>query len=258
MITSNITTVVFSPTESTKAVTTMVAEGLGTLGEELNTTCLEAQQRTFAQEDLVVFGIPVYGGRVPALAIERIKALHGSSTPAVLVAVYGNREYDDALLELKETIEENGFIAIAAGAFIAEHSIMHSVAKGRPDASDKIKIAEFAKVVIEKMARVEAASVLPRVTVKGNHPYKTYDGVPLKPQGDKSCTNCQICVNHCPVGAIPANNPRETDKNLCISCMRCIKVCPAHARHLNKMMLSVAEKAFAAKCSLRKEPEFFL
>lgn len=37
-------------------------------------------------------------------------------TPAIAVCVYGNRDYDDALIELKDAIEANGFKTVAAAA----------------------------------------------------------------------------------------------------------------------------------------------
>ena len=41
--------------------------------------------------------VPVYGGRVPAIAIQRLRALKGQGGPAIAVVVYGNRAYEDAL-----------------------------------------------------------------------------------------------------------------------------------------------------------------
>lgn len=93
----------------------------------------------FGPDDLVLFGVPVYGGRIPSPAVQTLRRMQGSRTPAVLVAAYGNREYDDALLELADIAAANGFIPFAAAALIAEHSIMHSVAAGRPDAQDARK-----------------------------------------------------------------------------------------------------------------------
>lgn len=63
------------------------------------------------------------------------------------VVVYGNRDYEDALLELHDILSENGFVVVAAGAFVARHSIFPDVAAGRPDRDDLDRMAEFAERV---------------------------------------------------------------------------------------------------------------
>ena len=73
--------------------------------------------------------------------------IHGNNTPAVAVCVYGNRDYDDALLEIKDTLNGNGFRTFAAGAFIGRHCIFPKVAEGRPDASDLEKLPHSARDV---------------------------------------------------------------------------------------------------------------
>ncbi|WP_428055973.1 hypothetical protein [Candidatus Avelusimicrobium alvi] len=91
-----------------------------------------------------MWAAPVYGGRIPAAAKERFLQLKGTQTPAVLLAVFGNRDYDDALLEMCDLALAGGLVPAACAAPVAEHSIMHSVAAGRPDAADREKLAAFA------------------------------------------------------------------------------------------------------------------
>lgn len=254
-----ISAVVFSPTGTTKTVLSIMGEALPIAVKAIDITGYSERDVTgvFASNELVLFGVPVYGGRVPAIAVKRIKNMRGDQTPAVLVVTYGNREYDDALLELKNLVEENGFVTVAAAAFVTEHSIMHSVAQGRPDEEDKSEIYKFAQKLWDKMQC--SISVLElAVKVNGNQPYREYGGVPLKPQSTKACIKCGICALSCPANAIPVDAPDHTNKDSCISCMCCMKVCPAHARKLNKLMLSVAEAAFAKKNSARKEPTIFI
>ena len=50
--------------------------------------------------------MPVYAGRVPALAVERLKGIKTSGVKCVIVAVYGNRAYEDALVEMQDIATE--------------------------------------------------------------------------------------------------------------------------------------------------------
>ena len=76
----------------------------------------------FSKEDLCIIGVPSFGGRVPAIALERIKALSGNNATAILITVYGNRAYEDTLIELEDTLIEKNFTCQAAIAAVAEHS----------------------------------------------------------------------------------------------------------------------------------------
>lgn len=255
-----ISSVFFSPTKSTNKLLLAITARLPINAERVDLTCYSERERalSFASDELVIFGVPVYGGRVPANAVERFGRMRGEGTPSVLVVTYGNREYDDALLELKELTERNGFRTAAAAVFIAEHSIMRSVAKGRPDSEDKKKIQAFADEVWAKIQRIESASQLGELEVPGKTPYVEFGGVPMKPETDETCVKCGACVPQCPVNAIPAESPDSTDKSLCITCLRCVMVCPACARSLNKPLLAEREKVFAQMNSARKEPEVFI
>ncbi len=255
---TKLTAFIFSPTGTTAAVAKPLAGALVPGARIVDLTCADAEEERFGPDELVLFAAPVYGGRIPAPAAERFARLKGEGTPALLVAVYGNRDYDDALLELCDIAGENGFRPAGAGAFLAEHSIFHSVARGRPDAADLEAVRTFAAQVREKLSRAEGPEAFGPLSVKGNRPYREFSGVPLKPQADKKCVKCGVCAKNCPAGAILSDNPARTDNSLCISCMRCVKVCPAGARRVNGLMLSVAEKPFAKKFGARREPEWFL
>ena len=255
-----ISSVFFSPTKSTNKVLSAITDRLPINAERVDITCYSERERalSFPSDELALFGVPVYGGRVPVSAVERFGRMRGEGTPSVLVVTYGNREYDDALLELKELTEKNGFITVAAAAFIAEHSIMRSVANGRPDSEDKRKIQAFADEVWAKTARIKSASELGELKVPGKTPYIEFGGVPMKPEADSACVKCGACVPQCPVNAIPADSPESTDKSRCITCLRCVMVCPACARSLNKAVMAEREKVFAQMNSARKEPEVFI
>lgn len=246
----------FSPALSTRKIMRSIGKAMCTAVKEHDITQGLPQPLTFKEDDFILFGIPVYAGRVPALAAECLQKIKGSSTPAVLVCVYGNREFDDALLELKNISQSNGFIPIGAGAFIARHSIFPNVASGRPDDEDNEAITDFAQRCIS--AYESYTNRTDELTVKGNFPYREPSKIPLTPTGDSKCDKCGTCVNMCPVNAIPESNPKKTDKNLCISCARCIAVCPQHSRKFRGIIYGIARKKFeGAYAGIRKEPEFF-
>lgn len=254
-----VVSVCFSPTGSTRRVLSEIAAALPWPSEELDLTAFkEAPKRVFQQDELLLVGAPVYGGRVPSVAAERLGGLRGCRTPAVAVAVYGNRDYDDALLELADIAADRGFLLAAAAAAVAEHNIMRSVAAGRPDRADLEFLRGFAEKTAEKLKSVPVPEQLPRLSLKGGFPYKEFGGVPYKPHAGAGCVKCGRCAALCPVGAIPAQNPDKTDGDLCITCMRCVNECPAKARSLEGALPDGAEEAFFMKYSERKEPEAFI
>ena len=155
----NVTTNFFSPTGSTRRLVSMISKTFPSIPREVDFTPYTQRglSMDFGPDDLVLFGVPVYGGRIPSPAVQTLRRMQGSRTPAVLVAAYGNREYDDALLELADIAAANGFIPFAAAALIAEHSIMHSVAAGRPDAQDAKKNRSVRHTAMEKAVHIRGA-----------------------------------------------------------------------------------------------------
>ncbi len=249
--------VYFSPAFSTRKVIRMIGESIDMPAVEHDITQGITEPLIFNPDDLVVFGAPVFSGRIPAMAVKALEEVKGTNTSAMIVAVYGNRDYDDALLELQHIVEAGHFHIIGAAAFIARHSIFPQVAAGRPDEQDQTKIADFAKQCMQKyLSRGELSSK--PIKVKGNTPYKIPNKIPLIPNGDKKCNECGTCVSMCPTHAIPKEKPRKTNKDLCISCTRCIAVCPQKARHFYGLMFRFAAKKFIANYSNRKEPEIFV
>ena len=192
--------VYFSPTGGTRKAAYIIGKEIDPQASEIDITDHTRQQNSYELngEDTLLVAVPVYGGRVPSVAIDRLKRITGHNTPAILVVVYGNRDYDDALLELKTTIESNGFQTVACIACIAEHSIMRVYAKGRPDSDDETILKNFSEQIKTKLVQLKNGESFTEIQVKGNADYKIYNGVPLKPRAGKKCTQCGKCAALCP------------------------------------------------------------
>lgn len=245
----------FSPTKGTETITKLFASEFGTYKEiDLCRNDLK-ETEAFQEEDVCIIGVPSYGGRVPAIALERMKNFHGHSAKTILVVVYGNRAYDDTLAELQDFLTERNFCIIAAVAAVAEHSVIRQFAKNRPDEKDKDELLQYARKIKKALHKNPACSEL---SLPGNRPYKAYNGIPLKPKATKKCSKCGICAASCPVGAIPSHAPNTTDTDVCISCMRCIRVCPTSSRKLDPLLLKMAALKMRKVCAARKENELFM
>ena len=248
-----VTTLYFSATYTTKRVVEAVAERLSNEVASYDITNDTATDAVIIpREELLVVGVPVYAGRVPAMAVERLRRFKGDNTPAVVVAVYGNRHYDDAVLELHDMMTECGFRTVAAGAFIAQHSIFPKVGAARPDAEDLAEIKTFAEKSLAVLAGDFGAIDLP-----GNRPYKVPGGNPIWPTASRKCNGCGACAKLCPTGAIDPAAPKGVNKEKCIKCGRCIVVCPTKARRFYGIKYSLAAARFNAAFAARRANEMW-
>jgi ferredoxin len=258
--------VCFSPTGTSRAVLRGVARGTGIGTEEWrDITSPEARKHPLktSEDELLVVAVPVYMGRVPALLNDWLQAIEARKTPTVSVVVYGNRAYDDALLELRDVLTSRGCRVIAGGAFIGEHAFSSPdtpTAEGRPDASDLEAAERFGRSIEDKLRSVSSVDHLAVIDVPGNRPYGGVTelwSVDFIEVGDE-CTQCGVCSEACPVGAIDPGSSRLIDHERCITCCACIKACPQEARTMKAGPVRDAAVRLNERCGNRKEPALFL
>ena len=263
MIIQKISAAYFSPTGTTKKVAKSMLTEFIIPQKEIDLTPYENRNNSysFRENELVLIGIPVYGGQVPSIAEERITQLKGENTPAILFVTYGNVHFFDALFDLQKIVVANGFIPVAAAAIVSEHNVVKGFATGRPNSKDLADISTFIRQAKEKISR---ANHLDAITVKGaTHSdmkskirSRLKNRLPIKPHATNNCTNCGVCVKLCPIHAI--SNPRKTAGASCICCMRCIRYCPQKARTYGKAKEIVAKGFLKLVSRGEKQLEFFL
>ncbi|MGE5498752.1 MAG: ferredoxin, partial [Syntrophothermus sp.] len=177
--------------------------------------------------------------------------------------VYGNRAYENALLELKDILKEHGCRIVAGAAYIGEHSFSSSgtpVAEFRPDLEDLTHAELFGRNIKEKLQMVSSVDQIPDLDVPGSYPYGGVTelwSVDFIAVGIE-CKQCGICARGCPTGAIDSENAYIIDKVKCITCCACIKNCPQKARTMKAGPVADAAARLNKFYSERKMPQSFV
>ncbi len=251
----------FSPTKTTKRILESIAEGFGSTNHQhLDVSYSDvSKNEAFSEDEICVIGSPVYAGRLPSTFLSRISHIKGNGRYAVIVVVYGNRDFEDALVELFDFAIEHGFKPIAVGAFIGEHSYSTSkfpLSQGRPDSADITKAIDFGGRVLTKVSSGNNDMVLMGASIPGNRPYKPINRIKnVAPVTDlELCTKCKSCVPVCPVHAISASNTTIVNDNECIRCCACIKECPVSAKSMVDERVVLIINKLSTNCITRKEP----
>lgn len=249
--------ILFSPAGGTEKAARMLCSALASDTKIIDLTVpgFTPLKLTADSGEIAVIALPSYGGRVPALAAKRLMSIQADGMPCVLLCVYGNRAYEDTLTEMEDLAKHCGFTVTAAAAAVAEHSIMHQYATGRPNAEDEQTLKEMGAKILKKLSNGQNAAPL---RIPGNRPYKKAGNVPLVPKASANCISCGLCARKCPAGAISKNNLKSADAAKCISCMRCVVKCPHNARKVSKVMVAAASFAIKKACSVHKECELYL
>lgn len=225
-----------------KTIAREVSKRLGTPLSVFDFTLPDARQNAlvFDKEDFVIFGTPTYAGRVPNVLLPYLDTVRGEQTLAVPVVTFGNRAFDDSLIELRDILLDHGFLPFAAAAFVGEHSFSSVLAAGRPDSSDVARAVRFAELLTERLPEIHADT--PPVIVSGrdkadrkyyqprDRAGRAIDIRKVKPKVNERCDDCGLCARVCPMGSISPENIREYI-GICIKCGACIKKCPSGARY---------------------------
>ncbi len=215
-------------------------------------------------DELFILGIPVYAGRVPNVLLPYLKRFKGDNTKAVIVAVYGNRHYDDALMELSQLFVSNGFDVVAGCAFIGEHAFSNVLAAGRPDTEDLLLCKQYAYEIANKLTNLESRCFM----IPGQWPLRPYyrpvddDGAAfdfkrIVPVTKSTCIECGLCANLCPVQSI-SNSDNRTITGMCIKCCACVKHCPVEAKQFDDPNFMKHKKELEVDFFCRRSPECFL
>lgn len=270
-------TVVFSPTGTSKKIAAAVARGIASrAGEDpaeaaalktIDLTHTAPQSATLPADTVAVIAAPVYGGHVAPTAVKRLETLRGAGTPAVIIAVYGNRAFEKAVAELAELAARQGFVPVAAAAFVGEHSYStdaNPIAAGHPDAQDLAAAAAFGIAVRKKLDAGDLAPIdarklkdvrtplLPMLRfirfVVGYRRRQKKNPVVFLPAGSADrCTHCGRCAAICPTQAIARGDEAHTDPARCIRCCACVKGCPVGARTFDTPFAAALARSFTRR-----------
>lgn len=263
--------VFFSPTGNTEQAVSHLAEALSHKlkcpVDQYDFTLPVSREAVpaFAAGDLVVFGTPVYAGRVPNKLLPFIQdSVKGSGAAAIPVVTFGNRSFDNGLAELAQVLTDNGFNILSASAVCAQHAFADTLAAGRPDEEDLQLLSALAAKTCAKLASESE----PLLSIPGDAAAPYYkplgmDGQPAvflkaKPKTDESkCTHCGICIQNCPMGSINPENPSEVS-GICIKCHACVRKCPENAKYFDDPAFLSHKEMLEKNFSRRAATEIFV
>lgn len=278
MVVNEAKLIYFSPTHTSKQVANAIVRGAGiTNVSMLDITHNGLEETVILASTLAIIVVPVYGGHVAPLAMERLESIRGINTPAVLVVVYGNRAYENALVELDGFAMLHGFKVIAGATFIGEHSYSrekYPIAAGRPNEDDLRVACDFGQKILTKITDATALETLYPVDVarirRPRQPLfplfrflrkvialrRSQVPLPRTPWVEDAdlCSHCGGCVKECPAQAVTKGDELHTNADKCIKCSACVKSCPMKARVYDTPFAVLLSQCFKKQ----KEPQVII
>ncbi|MHA2167005.1 MAG: EFR1 family ferrodoxin [Candidatus Hodarchaeales archaeon] len=226
----------FSGTGITEGYAKIITDVLKQKGEMVslhNITSINDRKTgvDFGIFDAIIFGFPVYGGRLPTVAEAWLNTLEVNKQCSMYFT-YGGRELEWAYQTGYYLLSKASFKVVLAAEFVGKHSF--NVAQGwdlaseRPNSHDKSIAIEFA---LESLKRFQSDDVKweynledfdyqPRVTKEYHGPFAVF--FPYKTQ---DCIMCYRCETECPTGAFDLSQGKGKN-GVCIRCMHCVTICP--------------------------------
>ncbi len=256
----------FSPTNSTLKIITTISDALKFEKlQDLNLTFPSKRKidNIGAKADILIFGVPVYMGKIPSMIIPTILSMIGKNRWIIPVVVYGNVQIGNSLSEMIYLFREQGFRILAAGSFIGEHSFTSNdlkLAKNRPDYDDLRVARNFGVKIREKLE-----SALKEIDIIGQKPdlseinfeYRARSLIKIIRAHEDKCNRCMGCWSICPTEAIDMET-LEINEEKCIRCCACVKCCKFNVREIEFTMPQETKERFMNFSKMRNEPEFFL
>ncbi len=237
----------FSPTGNTKKVCQRIGLAIASAMRfdvkhyDFTTPQKRLSYPDIKADDIVILGTPVYAGRVPNLMVPYISGIQLNGAKSITVVTYGNRNYDDALIELSKIVLQTTSVLVGAAAFVGEHSFSTALAAGRPNYTDLDEAETFAHKALENIRTnrtIEFVNIASSpAPLKPHYIPKFADGKlidlrKVKPITSSACISCKLCVQLCPMDAINFHIPSEIE-GVCIKCCACVKRCPTGAKYFD-------------------------
>lgn len=274
----NIYSFSFSPTGTSAGILHGIAEGISrVLNTEVifNDLTFNPVDRNIklCPDDVVIAAAPVYGGKIAPVIKQRLEGIKGNNARCIVVAVYGNRAFENAAVDFATYMKDCGFVVCGAGAFVGEHSYSTAdtpIAAGRPDRQDMADAIAFGEEIALKISRGEPGEV--SISSLADEPspaeslanFRSFVACYQQQQASRptvflpevdlsACDECGACYAACPTGAIAPGKP-AADPAGCIKCCACVKICPQGARRL----FTPFAKTLSENFRLRKSPRWIL